>query len=416
MERIEADLLIPGRGKPVRNGCVVLDGAEIAFAGPVEDAPKTPKAKTVGVPAVMPGMWDVHGHFLGIRTANFDELPKTSAAVMAARSAKDAEKALQAGFTSIREVGGWGVHLAKVVDEGTIMGPHIYGAGAALSQTGGHGDLHSYPLEAMAAFAKEEALSYLCDGVPECLKGVRVQLRLGAKVIKVLASGGVMSEVDNPMHQQFSDEELRAIVAEAGRSERLVAAHCHGKAGVLAALRAGCGTIEHGTYVDDEAADMMIEKGAILVPTRFVLERLLKHAKEAGVPDYAYQKLLMVEGVHAKNLKRAVKKGVRIALGTDIWMSDSNSANPWGANAYELLHLVNAGMSPLQAIEAATATGPMTLGPQAPKSGQLRVGYDADVLALTKNPLSNIEVLTSPDTITTIWKSGVSVKGLGRAD
>jgi imidazolonepropionase-like amidohydrolase len=220
-----------------------------------------------------------------------------------------------------------------------------------------------------------------------------------------------MSDVDDPKHQQFSDEELRAIVDEAARGERIVAAHAHGKEGILAALRAGCGTIEHGTYLDEEVAETMVAQEAVLVPTRFVIERLTKHAKEAGVPDYTYDKFVVVERQHAKALRLAVKKGVRIALGTDIWMSDPESANPWGANARELLHLVNAGMTPLRAIEAATAMGPLTLGPQAPRSGRLHAGFDADVLALAKNPLSDIEILMSPENIVQIWKAGRRMKG-----
>ncbi len=417
MQRIEADVLVPGLGKPIKNGCVVIEGSSIAYAGAVEGAPKAGKgAPTVGVPAVMPGMWETHGHFMGILTGNLEEeIPRTPTAVSGARIAKDAEKALLAGFTSVREVGGLGVHLARAIDEGTVLGPHIYAAGSALSQTGGHGDFHSLPLSLVTDLSAVAGMTVLCDGVPECLKGVRSQLRLGAKVIKVLASGGIMSMLDSPVHQQFSDEELRAIVQEAGRADRVVAAHCHGKPGIMAALRAGCRTIEHGTYLDDEAADVMIENHAVLVPTRFIIERLLKYAKEAKVPDYAYAKLVGVHGQHAKALRLAIKKGLTIAVGTDIWTSGRDTPFRWGLNAFELVHLTAAGMTPLKAIQAATANGPLTLGPQAPKSGQLKAGYDADLLALSKNPETDIEVLTNPDSITHVWKSGQLVKGSSAA-
>src|SRR5437899_3790311 len=218
MQRIEADLLIPGRGEPVRNAAVVLDGATIAYSGPIEGAPKGSGGNVVRVPALMPGMWDVHGHFMGIRTLNVEEIGRTPVAVLAARATKDAEVAVAAGFTSIRELSGLGVHLARVVAEGTVRGPHIYGAGGALSQTGGHGDLHSFPLDFIQEVLRRTGFSYLCDGVPECLKGVRMQLRVGARVIKVLASGGVASELDHPVHAQFSREELEAIVSEAARA------------------------------------------------------------------------------------------------------------------------------------------------------------------------------------------------------
>src|SRR5947209_19026856 len=135
MQRIEADVLIPGRGEPVRNAAVVLDGATIAYAGPIEGAPKGSGGNVVRVPALMPGMWDVHGHFMGIRTLNVEEIGRTPPAVLASRATKDAETALFAGFTSIRELSGFGVYLSRVVDEGSVRGPHIYGAGGALSQT-----------------------------------------------------------------------------------------------------------------------------------------------------------------------------------------------------------------------------------------------------------------------------------------
>lgn len=408
MLRIEADVLLSGRGDPIDNGCVVIEDTRILFAGGIEDAPRA--ANVVSVPAVMPGMWDVHGHFFGLRTGNAEEFVRTPLTVLAARIAADAQKSIEAGFTSVREPGGLGVHLARAVAEGTVVGPHIYAAGAALSQTGGHGDIHAYPLAFMEhAFAHNE-VSRLCDGVPEVLKGVREQLRKGAKLIKVLASGGIMSELDDPMHQQFSDEELHAIVNEAGRQERIVAAHCHGKAGIMAALRAGCRTIEHGSYLDEESAGMMIEREAILVPTRFVLVRAMKLAKEGGVPDYARRKLAAMLDRHEESLTLAIRKGVRIALGTDIINTWTGSPAPWGMNANELVHLVGAGMRPLQAIEAATAMGPLTLGPQAPKSGQLKAEWDADLLALAKNPLADLGILTNPANITHVWKSGKLLK------
>ena len=410
MERIEADLLIPGRGEPIRNGCVVLDGSTIAFAGPIEGAPKSPGGTPVHrVPVVMPGLWDCHGHFMGIRATNVEDIAKTSLPVLTARSVADANRALVAGFTSVRDLVGLGIHLARVVDEGTIQGPHIYGGGAMLSPTAGHGDLHMFPTSYIHALGAAGYFFQLCDGISEGLHGVRNQLRLGARVIKVCASGGVMSEMDHPVHQQFSDEELQAIVGEAARAERIVAAHCHGKPGIMAALHAGCGTIEHGSYLDEEAVDLMIQRKAILVPTRYILERLIALGPKMSIPDYAYRKVVAIGDQHKRSLQLAIRKGVRIALGTDIWSTGEGTIAPWGQNAQELVHLVDAGMKPLQAIEAATANAPMTLGPQAPKSGQLKAGFDADVLAVRKDPLGDIAVLASPENLITVWKSGQAI-------
>src|SRR5437867_4443406 len=324
MGRIEADLLIPGRGDPIPNGCIVFDGPAITYGGPVEGAPEEAAGTKVDrVPAVLPGLWGRRGHTVGLRAA---------------------------------------CHYVQ-----------------------------------------------LCDGVGECLRGVRNQLRVGARVIKVCASGGVMSETDHPIHQQFSEDERRAIVGEAGRAERIVAAHCHGKPGIMAALRAGCGTIEHGSYLDEESVDLLIEKKAILVPTRYILERLVTFGPKMNFPDYAYRKVVELVDHHKRSLQLAIRKGVRIALGTDIWSSGEGTIAPWGQNARELIHLVEAGMNPLQAIEAATANAPMTLGPQAPRSGQLKQGYDADILAVRKDPRTDVSVLSSSENILAIWKSGQPV-------
>jgi len=410
MQRVEADVLITGTDSVIMNGCVLIDGGEVYYSGPTDAAPKVESGLTLSVPVIMPGMWDAHTHFSGVMTADPTEALKTSVPVQAARCVKDAEKVLNSGFTSIREVGGFGVHMARVVDEGTVNGPHIYGAGAILCQTGGQADYHSFPLDFISQFNESIGMGTLSDGVPECLKAVRRQLRLNARVIKLCASGGVMSELGSPSDQQFSDEEQRAIVQEAARAQRVVAAHCHGKAGILAALRAGCATIEHGTYLDEEAADLMLEKGAILVPTRYIMERLLDSTKQAGLPEMSYKKLLMMSDTHKQAMRLAVKKGVTIALGTDIYSTGDESVAPWGANANELAFLVEAGMSPLQAIQAATSVGPRTLGPQAPKSGMLREGYDADIIAISKSPLQDVSVLANPKNITHVWKAGKLVK------
>jgi imidazolonepropionase-like amidohydrolase len=407
MMRILADVLIPGRGAPMDGACVVVNGREMSYVGPAADAP--PGGDDVRVPVLMPGLWDCHGHFLGARTADLMETALTPTAVAAARAAKDAETALRAGFTSVREAGGLGVHLARVIDEGLLAGPSIYAPGAILSQTGGHGDLHGVALPWMLDFCHRGGCLRLCDGVPECIKAVREQLRLGARVIKVCASGGVTSELDDPVHQQFSDDELRAIVEEAGRAERVVMAHCHGKPGIMAALRAGCRTIEHGSYLDEESAAAMREAGAILVPTRLIVERLLLFKDR--VPPYAFAKLEVIANRHLAAIQVAHEAGVTIALGTDIFGSGSDTPVPWGMNAMELKHLVDAGLSPLEAIEAGTAVGPLTLGPQAPKAGLIAEGYDADLLALATNPLDDMTAMNDPHNILGVWKHGRRVGG-----
>ena len=405
--RIDADVLIPGSGEPVVNGAVVIDEGTITYAGPAAGAPGGRAGESYEVPVVMPGLWDCHGHFLGVTRLDLTEVMRTPIAVAAGRIVGDARAALIAGFTSIREPGGLGVYLARVIDEGLAVGPHVYGAGAILSQTAGHGDLHEYPLKWMHDLAEQEGFIHLCDGIDSCLVATRTQLRIGAAFIKVCASGGVLSQIDDPIHQQFRDDELEAIVGEAERVDRIVAAHCHGKPGIMAALRAGCTTIEHGTYLDEEAVAEMKKKGAVLVPTRYIVERLVEFGRDHGLPDYAFRKITHLADQHKAALQLAVEKGVTIALGTDIATSGEASGAPWGMNGRELRLLVDAGMEPLRAIEAATANGPLTLGPQAPRTGMLEEGYVADVIAVAENPVDNIDVLAEPKNITHVWKAGI---------
>ena len=368
MQRIEADLLIPGRGEPVRPGVVVWDGGVITYAGPAPGAPDAPVVARAAT--VMPGLWDCHAHFIGVRSLDLALIPQLPVALRAARATADLRAALDAGVTSVREVGGLGIYLAKAVAEGTVEGPAIYSAGSILSTTGGHGDLHSYPLPC--------------------------------------ASGGVLSEVDHPIHQQFTLAELKAIVEVAGMAERVVAAHCHGKPGIMASLAAGVRTIEHGTYLDEEAAEAMRECGAILVPTRTIVREITDHA---AAPPYALAKMEAIGDRHAEAVSLAREAGVTVAMGTDLAVTGPGLPASWGRNGRELPLLVESGFTPLEAIEAATAAAPATLGPQAPRSGLLNPGYDADVITVDGDPLVDITVLANPANVTGVWRAGRRVKG-----
>jgi imidazolonepropionase-like amidohydrolase len=402
--RIEANVLVPGRGAPIDDGVVVLDGSAISFAGPSADAPETPDATVVAAPAVMPGLWDCHTHLMGGTSLDLNRMPLEPVPLRAIRAGADLRAALDAGVTSVREMGGLGVHLARAVDEGAIDGPSIYAAGAILSTTGGHGDLHSYPL----AWVHEMHDGRLCDGPAECAKAAREQLRLNARVIKVCASGGVLSEIDDPIHQQFTVAELRAIVEVAGMADRVVAAHCHGKPGIMAAIEAGVRTIEHGTYLDEESAAAMRETGAILVPTRTIVEDI---RTGRAAPAYAQAKLDAIADIHRGAVALAHETGVRVAMGTDLALRAGGGPAAWGRNGRELPLLGECGFTALEAIEAATASGPDTLGPQAPRSGQLQPGYDADVITLDVNPLDDLSVFLKTEHITGVWRSGQRVKG-----
>lgn len=407
--RIIADVLIPGRGSPIEDGSVIHDGGVITFAGHTADAPPAASDEsTFEVAAVLPGLWDCHAHFTGLERPYVPDAITGNRVAAAARAVGDLGRVLDAGVTSVREVGGLGLDIAPAINAGAVEGPTVYGAGGVLSTTGGHADAHELPLDWVHGADSMFGGSRICDGVPEVLRAVRLNLRKNARVIKVCASGGVMSEVDHPIHQQFSDEELRAIVEEAARAERVVAAHCHGKPGIMAALKAGVHTIEHGSYLDEEAADLMVEKGAMLVPTRFVINELLGQADI--LPKYAYEKGLMVSEHHESAMKIAIAKGVKIAAGCDIFLTgDAN-----GRNSAEVSNLINAGLTDLEAIESATALAAETLGPQAPPSGVLAAGHDADVIAFDTNPLDDRSVWGDSGRVTHVWKRGSLEKNAER--
>ena len=271
--RIDADLLIPGRGSPLQDATCVFNAANIVYVGLRSDLPE----RYASLPAthvlnLLLGLWDAHTHYYGARRLSIDAFYTTPPALAGARTAHDMKATLYAGFTSVRELGGWGHHIAEAVMEGSIVGPKVYSAVSPISMTAGHGDAHGVPLPALQDAIDHGLPLHLCDGAADCLKAVRQQLRRGAALIKVCASGGCTSQLDDPEHQQFSDEGLVTMVKEAARSGRIVAAHCHGKAGIMAALRAGCKTIEHGTYLDEECIELMKKQDAMLIATRTFFE------------------------------------------------------------------------------------------------------------------------------------------------
>jgi imidazolonepropionase-like amidohydrolase len=420
---IHTNLLIPGKGDPIKNSTVVTSAGKIVYVGSYLDFLKKPEYQTAPstfVPVLMPGLWDCHVHLVGSDSFGYTSLTLTNPVTAGARLARSVHDILMSGFTSVRDLGGYAPEIAKVIDEGTIPGPNIYSAGSALSQTAGHGDTFELPIGIVwsrcgvgygTGNGDDVACRPLCiaDGVDECRKAVRLMIRRGAKVIKVLASGGVLSRDDDPKFQQFSDEELKVIVEEAARMNRIVAAHVHGKAGIMAAIKAGCKTLEHGTYLDEEAVELMLEKDVMLVATRLIVTEGVK-LKDSLSPE-SYKKMLETAKYHKKAYGLAIKRGVKCALGTDLGVSVPGTSLSHGSAGAELLYAVEAGMTPLQAIEAATANGPATLGPMAPLSGQIKVGYDADLIGLQKNPIDDIGIFRDLKSITHVWKGGKQFKG-----
>ncbi|KAL7820913.1 hypothetical protein V8C26DRAFT_391913 [Trichoderma gracile] len=416
---IFATLLIPGRGEPIHNGVLAIKGSKIDWIGRHSDVP--PKYHNIPpkhVPVLMPGLWDVHVHFVGLDVLGTWAAPSAYLpgfnALGGAVTVDDLKTTLMAGYTSVRELGGYGGDVWPAVQNGPLIGPNIYSSIAALSITGGHGDDHSSALDTVtAAMNCGGSPIGICDGVDECVKTVRKMVRRGARCIKVCSSGGVGSLNDDPQDRQFSDEELKAMVDEAARSRRAVGAHAIGKEGIMSALRAGVKSIEHGMYLDQEAADLMLEMDAIYVPTQHIV-RILARDYGDQLPPPVKRKLLGIIDKSKDAYRLAIKKGVKIALGTDMTSSARTSALSHGNNAHELTYAVEMGMTPLQAIECATANGPETLGGMAPRSGQLKVGYDADIIAVAENPLDDVGVLTDPNNITHVWKGGKLFKSRPR--
>lgn len=402
LKGLRASLLIPGRGEPIKNGALVIDGPKIAWVGEQSAIPnKYQDIELYEVPVLMPGLWDCHTHFMGTddESDNIESL-FGSAALQGARAAKDLETTLMAGFTTIREVGGIAGEIWPAIKSGFLVGPNVYSSIGVLGITGGHSDIHNVAIEAITA-RKSTGAFVVCDGVSDCVKTVRLMVRRGATLIKICATGGVGSLLDDPEDAQFSPEEIKAMVDEAARTKRIVAAHCHGKEGIMNALNNGVHTIEHGSYLDEEVAALMKEKNAIFVSTRLIVEEGLKNPNI--FPPSGYQKLLKISESHRKAYSLAIKHGVKVVLGTD-WTA--------GENGKELAYAVKAGMTPLEAIEASTARCPETLGSHfAPLSGQLKEGYDADVIAVASNPLDDIKILGEPEKITHVWKAGKLYKG-----
>jgi imidazolonepropionase-like amidohydrolase len=418
---ITTGLLIPGDGEPLTDAALVVENKLIAWVGKELDLPKkyTDRAtKKYSVPYLMPGLWDCHAHFSGMNENDEDgdsylSFVTEHPASAGARLARGCWESIQRGYTSLRDLAGYGCEVAKAIEDGTIVGPNIYSSGACLSQLAGHGDVFPLPagdvllnlgVGTITAGHLGTGMSCIADGEDECRRAVRLQIRRGAKCIKVMASGGVLSLSDDVRHAQFSAEELAVIVGEATRMERSVAAHVHGKAGILAAVKAGVTTVEHVSFADEECIKLIKEKDVIYVATRTIVDLLLRTGG-VGLPRSSWEKLKLCASNHLEAYKLAIDAGITIALGTD--------SAPGFNMAQELDYAVKAGMSNLEAIKAATANGPLTVRGQVPKTGQLKVGYEADFIGVLENPVEDVKVLQSKSNIGWVWKGGKIFKGPG---
>ena len=353
------------------------------------------KVIDLGDMTAMPGLIDVHTHITGV--PNFDpyfELTQTDAKE-AIQGVANARTTLLAGFTTIRNVGAGGytdVDLRDAINEGEVPGPHMQVSGPPLGITGGHCDENLLPIK---YHVTEEGVA---DGIAAVQQKVRQNIKYGVDLIKICATGGVLSKGDDTQASQYTIEEMRAIVADAHRLGRKVAAHAHGAQGILWATQAGVDSIEHGSYINDEGIAAMKKNGTYLVPTIYLEDWL---TEKGNLPPFYKQKMADTIVVAKKNLKHAIESGVKIALGTDA------AVYPHGLNAHELDVYVNQmGMTPLAALQSATLNAADLMGWSA-KTGSIEPGHWADIIAVKENPLQDVRVLQH---VNFVMKSGVVYK------
>jgi imidazolonepropionase-like amidohydrolase len=376
---------------------IVVTGDRITAIAPTASTPKQAGDTEIDLTkyTVMPGLIDVHTHLTNAN--NFDpyfELSMTPAkeAIIGVENAK---VTLEAGFTTVRNVGAndyTDVALRDEINAGHIPGPHMQVSGPALGITGGHMDENLLPYE---YHIHGQAVA---DGIPAVQHQVRENIKYGADLIKIGATGGVLSKGDDPQASQYTLEEMQAIVADAHRLGRKVAAHAHGAQGILWASEAGVDSIEHGSYLNDEGIAMMKKKGTYLVPTAYLIDWMQQYG---NLPPIYQQKMKDVSAVEKQNAIRAIKAGVKIALGTDA------AVYPHGLNAHEVDVYVNQfGMSPLAGIQTGTINAADLMG-WTDKVGTIEPGKWADIIAIDGDPLKDVKILQH---VPFVMKAGVVYK------
>ncbi len=337
---------------------------------------------------VLPGLIDSHVHLTHEQNPNGRlEVVTRSEADQAMVGAGFARRTLMAGFTTVADLGGANnavFALREAIRRGDVVGPRVIASGASVSVHGGHGDINGYRDDIMHLFTRES----ICSGADDCRRAVRLQVRSGADVIKITATGGVLSNTAAGLGQQFSDEELAAIVDTAHRMGRRVTAHAHGGDGINAFLRAGGDSIEHGTYLDEEGVRLLRQPGRYLVPTLLAGDFVARIAASPGNFFTPAQTAKALEaGPRMLDMARRAHAGrVRIAFGTDSGVSAH------GDNAQEFALLVRAGMTPLQAIQSATVNAAEHLQ-IADQAGAIGVGRPADIVAVRGDPLQDVRTL-----------------------
>ena len=401
---LRASRLIDGTGAaPINDAVIIVTNNKITAVGSASSVniPTDAKVIDLGDATLLPGFIDAHTHLIG-RVLGDPEGDmsvvrdyESFGAMLGVLHARDT---LMAGFTSVRNVGAEGrfddMALRKAINEGWTPGPRMETAGHAIGITGGHCDENGY----RPGVAEQSPLTGVADGPEQIRQAVRLQIKYGADVIKTCATGGVLSEGDAVGATQYSFEELKALVDEANKLDRKVAAHAHGTEGIKLAVRAGVSSIEHGSFLDEEGARMMRERGTFLVPTLMAGEAVERAAKNGVLKGLRAEKALSAAEHIRKGIKIAVANKVNIALGTDAGVI------PHGTNAREFVLMVEwGGMTNMQAIQAGTVNGAKLLGWDK-NLGSLTPGKWADIVAVSGDPLKDIHAM---EKVVFVMKNGL---------
>jgi imidazolonepropionase-like amidohydrolase len=388
---IHAGTLIAQPGAaPLRNASVVVRGRRIAEVRPGFVSVPGAQVLDLRTSTVMPGFIDMHVHMRGLddrmqarlQAANRDYEDEAYTAQVNAR------RTLLAGFTTVRDLGNDPrliFSLRDAIEQGMFAGPSIVAAGRSVSVTGGHGDPRN-GLNRDLYHIESERVVNTCNGPEDCRRAVRDQIGLGAEVIKIAATGGVLSNVAGGLNQQMMDDEMRAVVQTARTFGRKVAAHAHGVDGINAALRAGVDSIEHGTFTNEETFRLYRQTGAYYVPTLLAPAAAVADGQRGALTPAQYDKARLAAGNAEQSFGRAIRSGVKIAFGTDSGVSRH------GDNAQEFALMVKNGMSPMDAIKSATVNAADLLG-RSQQVGTIAPGKDADIVAVDGDPLGNVRLL-----------------------
>jgi len=386
-------------GKTLADQAIVIEAGKIVSVSPFSQAKRASGDRLIDLSAatVLPGLTDAHTHLTGNPQDAGPQALGISLPRATLTGARNARITLEAGFTTVRNVGAEGysdVALRDAIDAGDVPGPRMLVSGPPLGITGGHCDENFLPFD----------FHYSAEGVADGVEGVqhkvRETIKYGADLIKICATGGVLSHGDNPQASQYTLEEMKAIVADAHRLGRKVAAHAHGAQGILWASQAGVDSIEHGSYIDDAAIAEMKKDGTYLVPTLYLADWFLEHAEQVHVPPEMIAKGRTVMAAARKNVAHAFASGVKVAFGTDA------AVYPHGLNAHEFAVMVKLGMSPLQSIQAATINAADLLG-WSDKIGALEPGKWGDIIAVDGDPLQDVTTL---EHVKLVMKGGEVVK------